>query len=449
MIASAGFPDEVPEIGYVDVGGGTIAFQVFGSGPDLVVVPGLLGHLEAIWEIPEFARLNRSLARDWRVVIFDKRGTGMSDRLPRGQEFRLEERMEDIAAVMDAAGVESAVLSAQADGVPSATLFAATYPERVASLLVYAASARMLPAADYPYGVRWEIWERHLSELERRWGDTHNPAAVEVVSPSRAHDSTWRHTLARLQRLSCTPKAACEYLKAVVKLDIRDVLPAIQAPTLVAHAAGDLLYSVEQARWFAEHVAGAQFVIQEQTDHLAAGTFRAETLEFLTGHRPPSPEESALATILFTDIVDSTRQASQMGDAKWRALIDHHDQMIRRQLKRYGGREIKSTGDGFLATFDGPAAAIEAASAMLDGARMLGIELRAGLHAGVVELRGNDIGGLAVNVAARVQSCATPSEILVSRTIADLLTGSGFTFADRGSHTLKGVPGDWQLYAVS
>lgn len=441
--------DDSPPTRYVQAGRASIAYQVSGEGPDVVLVPGFLDHIEAIWQDAGFAEFFRRVASFSRLIAFDKRGSGMSDRLPGGEEVRLDERMDDIRAVMDAVGVEQAVLLAQADGVPVATVFAATFPERVSGLVAYASSARMLPDEGYAPALSAEDWEAALEGLEQRWGNPDQPAGIELITPSRVDDAVWRSTVARMQRLACSPPAARAYLRMTIHQDIREVLPAVAVPTLVLHRKGDLFYPVDQGRWFAEHIEGARFVEVAGMDHFSMEGLIDEIEEFVTGHRGAGSPDTALATVLFTDIVNSTHNAASIGDREWRVLLDRHDSMVRRQLERFRGREIKHTGDGFLATFDGPARAIEAAWALRDGSQALGLEIRAGLHTGVIELRGADISGSAVNLAARVQACAKPSEVLVSRTVADLLSGSSFIFTDRGSHQLKGVSEAWQVYAVA
>lgn len=433
----------------MQAGRASIAYQVSGDGPDVVLVPGFLDHIEAIWQDAGFAEFFRRVASFARLIAFDKRGSGMSDRLPAGEEVRIDERMDDIGAVMDAVGVERAVLLAHADGVHVATVFAATFPDRVSGLITYASSARMLPDAGYPPALSAEAWEAALEDLEQRWGDPDQPAGIELFTPSRIDDAEWRSTLARMQRLTCSPPAARAYLRMTLHQDIRDVLPAVAVPTLVLHRRNELIYPLDHGRWFADHIEGARFVEVAGIDHFSMEGLLDEIEEFVTGHRGSGSPDTVLATVLFTDIVNSTHTASSVGDREWRVLLDRHDSMVRRQLERFRGREIKHTGDGFLATFEGPARAIEAAWALRDGSQALGLEIRAGLHTGVVELRGADISGTAVNLAARVQACAEPAEVLVSRTVADLLAGSSFRFTDRGSHQLKGVPGDWQVYAVA
>lgn len=440
--------EELPPAGYARAGELSIAYQVIGSGPDVILVSGLLNNIEASWQDPGFADRYRQIASFARLISFDKRGTGMSDRLPNAQPPGLDEQMEDIRAVMDAVDCERAVLFGQADGVLAATLFAATAPERVNGLVLYGASARVLADEGYP-GLPAGVLEEVFATFDARWGNPDEPAVLELITPGRVDDARWRAIVARMQRVSLSPAAARAYLRATMALDIRDVLAAVAVPTLVLHRAGDLVYPASQARWFAEHVEGAQYLEIPGTDHLSIEHTVEELEEFVTGHRGGDAPDSALLTILFTDIVDSSRSATMLGDRAWSDLLDRHDAMVRRQLARYRGVEIKHTGDGFLATFDGPARAIGAARAIREGSSALDIEIRAGLHTGVVELRGQDISGTAVNIAARVQTCADASEVLVSRTVADLLAGSSIQFSDRGSRELKGIDGAWQLYAVS
>ena len=442
-------PDELPPARYVSAGGVSIAYQVIGAGPDVVLVSGMLNNIEASWQDPGFAAGYRRIASFARLISFDKRGTGMSDRLPGGRSLGLDEDLEDIRAVMDAAGSERAVILGQADGVPAATMFAATFPERVSGLVVYGASARLLPDDGYVPALPADAWEQVLDSFEARWGNPDEPASIELITPSRVDDARWRSILARMQRVTSSPSAAREHMRTAMALDIRDVLPAVGAPTLVIQRAGDLIYPAAQARWFAEHVEDARYVEIPGTDHFSIEHTVDELEEFVTGHRGGGAPDSALVTILFTDIVDSTRTAASLGDRTWSEMLDRHDAMVRRQLGRFRGQEIKHTGDGFLATFDGPARAIDAARAIRDGSSALDMEIRAGLHTGVVELRGPDVSGTAVNIAARVQACAQPSEVLVSRTLADLLAGTKLELSDRGSHELKGVTGAWQLYAVA
>ncbi|MDQ3435341.1 MAG: adenylate/guanylate cyclase domain-containing protein [Actinomycetota bacterium] len=442
-------PDELPPARYASAGGVSIAYQVMGAGPDVVLVSGMLNNIEASWQDPGFADAYRQIASFARLISFDKRGTGMSDRFPNDHSMGLDEHMDDIRAVMDAVGCERAVLLAQADGVPAATVFASTFPERVSGLILYGASARALPEDGYVPAIPAEVWEQVFDTFEARWGNPDEPAGIELLTPSRVDDARWKSIVARMQRVTSSPRAAREYMRMTTTLDIREVLPAVGVPTLVLQRAGDLIYPADQARWFAEHVDGARYVEIPGTDHFSLEHTIDEVEEFVTGHRGGDSPFSALLTILFTDIVDSTRTTASLGDRVWSELLDRHDAMVRRQLGRFRGQEIKHTGDGILATFDGPARAIDAARAIRDGSSALDIQIRAGLHTGVVELRGPDVSGTAVNIAARVQACAQPSEVLVSRTLADLLAGTNLDFTDRGSHELRGVTGAWRLYAVT
>ncbi len=446
--------EDVPVTAYATAGGLNIAYQVIGSGPvDLVYAPGLVNHIESTWDDPALARHCRRLASFSRLMLFDKRGSGLSDRVPAWDKPTLEQRMDDISAVMDAAGSERAAIFATADGTPVAMLFAATYPDRVSALVLCASSARMLEASDYSIGLPAKSAEEALLPMKERWGNASAPMALEILAPSLSGEVRWRNVLARMQRLAATPTAADAYWRMNIQIDVRSVLSAITVPTLVLHTAGDLLYPIAQGRFVAEGIQGARMVELAGTDHLYwsenGDRVADEIEEFLSGARSSQSNDRVLATVLFTDIVDSTATAATIGDRRWHDLLDSHDRMVCRQLSRFRGREIKRTGDGFVATFDGPARAIECASAIRDGAHGLDLEVRAGLHTGEIEFDGDDIGGIAVNVSARIQAKAEPSEVLVSRTVKDLVAGSLFHFENRGSHTLKGVPDTWELFAVS
>ncbi len=446
--------DDEPVTAYATAGGLNVAYQVIGGGPvDLVYAPGLLNHIESTWDEPALARHCRRLASFSRLMLFDKRGSGMSDRVPAWDKPTLEQRMDDISAVMEAAGSERAAIFATADGTPVAMLFAATHPERVTALVLCASSARMLEAADYSIGLpAWSV-EEALQPMKKRWGDASAPMALEILAPSLSGEARWRNALARMQRLAATPTAADAYWRMNIQIDVRSVLSAIKVPTLVLHTIGDLLYPIAQGRFVAEGIQWSRMVELAGTDHLYwsenGDRVADEIEEFLSGARSSQSNDRVLATVLFTDIVDSTATAAALGDRRWHDLLDSHDHMVRRQLNRFRGREIKRTGDGFVATYDGPARAIECACAIRDGGRGLDLELRVGLHTGEIEFDGDDIGGIAVNVAARIQAKAEPSEVLVSRTVKDLVAGSRFHFENRGSHILKGVPDTWELFAVS
>ncbi|HVM58242.1 MAG TPA: adenylate/guanylate cyclase domain-containing protein [Gaiellaceae bacterium] len=437
-------------IAYAKSGDVHVAYQVLGGrsgGGDLVFVPGFVSHLECAAEEPSLARFLRRLASFARVTAFDKRGTGLSDRT--GRLPSLEERMDDIRAVMDAAGVEQAALFGVSEGGPLTLLFAATYPERVRALALYGTWARVLEAPDYPWGVGPGLLHEFAAGLEEGWG---TGIALAAFAPSRAEDARFLQWWARFQRLSASPADARAVIEGAAEIDVRHALPTVTAPALVLHRTGDRLFSVEGGRYLAEHLPNCRFVEHEGSDHLFWTEGQDELLdeveEFLTGARAAPDPDRVLATILVTDIVGSTRRAAELGDAAWRRLLDSHDALVRQELGRYLGREVKATGDGFVARFDGPLRAIRCAQAIAAGAPALGLDVRSGLHTGECELRGDDLGGLAMHVAARVAAEAGPGEVLVSRTVTDLLAGSEVAFDDRGERELKGVPGSWRLFAV-
>lgn len=441
---------ENPPIRYAKSGDVHVAYQVFGdekSGLDLVFVPGFVSHLEAATEEPSLARFFRRLTSFARVTLFDKRGTGLSDRT--GRLPLLEERMDDIRAVMDAAGVERAALFGVSEGGPLTLLFAATYPERVQSIVLYGTAARVLSAPDYPFGADPGRTREFARGMEEGWG---TGVALSAWAPSVGGDAQFRRWFARFQRLSASPADARTLIESLADVDVRSVLPTVNAPTLVLHRSGDRMFHVETARYLAEHLPDARFVELPGADHLFWVGNQDEVLdeaeEFLTGTRGASDPDRVLATILFTDIVGATQHAAELGDTGWRGLLDAHDALVRRELERFRGGEIKNTGDGFVASFDGPVRAIRCAQAIVAGARQLGIEIRAGLHTGECEIRGDDIGGVAVHLAARVSELSGAGEVLVSRTVTDLLAGSDLVFDDRGEFALKGIPGTWRLFAV-
>ncbi|MGZ6589770.1 MAG: adenylate/guanylate cyclase domain-containing protein [Solirubrobacteraceae bacterium] len=441
------------ETRYASSAGGDVAYQIIGDGSlDLLYVPGQVNHIESTWDEPMVARHCRRLASFSRLIIFDKRGTGLSDRLPHGVSPTLEERMDDARAVLDAVSSERAAVFAMADGVQVATLFAVTYPERVQALVLYAASARMLADENYPVGVPAELVPDLHEMFDTRWGNEDAPTAVEILTPSLADDPGWRQSLARMQRRAGTPRSQLDYFRMILETDIRDILPAVRAPTLVLACTGDLLFPVDQSRYVAEHIPGARFVELKGSDHLYwaqnGDVVADEIAEFLTGTRHVGSQERVVATVLFTDIVRSTERASELGDSRWAEILEAHNAAVRQQLALFRGREVDTAGDGFFATFDGPARAIRCAEAIQRAVRPLGIEIRAGLHAGECELMDEKVGGIAVNVGARVAGKAGAGEVLVSRTVVDLVAGSGIEFADAGEHELKGVPGHWQLFRV-
>lgn len=436
-----------PDIHYAKSGGLNIAFSVTGEGPDLVVAPGFISHLDIMWEEPSVVHFYSRLASFRRVVAFDKRGTGLSD--PVMHAPTLEESVDDLRAVMDAAGCKRADILGISEGGAMAMLMTASHPDRVNALVLYGTFSRLLRAPDYPLGVTEEQLFELVALSAEGWGEG---VGLGGWAPSRRDDADLRRWWARLQRVAASPGMVRNIFALYPQLDIRDVLPVIQAPTLVLHRREDRMVRLEMGRYLADRIVGAKFVELDGADHLFftgdADTVLDEIEEFLTGVRPTPAAERLLATVLFTDIVDSTKRAVELGDERWKELLGRHDAQVRRQLERFGGREVNTTGDGFLARFDGPARAIRCAMAIRDVLRSLGLEMRAGVHTGEVELRDDDISGIAVHIAARVAAAAGAGEVLVSRIVVDLVAGSGLCFASRGEHPLKGVAGEWGLFAV-
>ena len=436
---------EPPETRYAKSGDVRIAYQVVGSGPlDLVYVPGFVSNLEVFWEMPEWARFFSRLAAFSRLIVFDKRGTGLSDRDI--GIAALEERMDDVRAVMDAAGFESAALYGVSEGGPLSILFAATYPQRVRGLILYGSytGARLTQ----------ELLEQRVEQIDRFWGT--GQYWLPRYSPKLLKDETARRVYARFERQSASPSAAIAIQRMNRDLDIRHVLPAIRVPSLVMHRVGDAAVPVEWGRELAAGIPSARYVELPGDDHVPwhepeiTDRILGEIEEFLTGSRSSEAEpDRVLATVLFTDIVDSTKRAAALGDRPWRTLLDRHDEIVRQQLNRFRGREVKNLGDGFLATFDGPARAVRCASAIAETMQPLGISVRSGLHTGEIELKSDDIGGIAVNIASRVAAMAGAGETLVSSTVRDLVAGSGLRFDDRGSHMLRGLPEEVRLYSAA
>jgi class 3 adenylate cyclase len=444
-----------PKTSYAKSGDVHIAYQTLGNGDrDLILVPGFISHVEHFWEDPGVARFLRRLASFSRLIFFDKRGTGMSDRVPDPELPTLEQRMDDVRAVMDAVGSERAALFAPSDAGAMATLFAATYPERTAALILYGCFAASAKDPDYPWGMTSDELAEHDRRISERWQQSWGQGALylELFAPSMIGDERYEEWFARLERLSVSPGAAITLARMNRQIDVRQLLSAIQVPTLVLHRKDDRVVSVEEGRYLAERIPGAKYVELKGADHWPwngdADAIIEEVLEFLTGTRELPSTDRILTTVMFTDIVGSTELAADMGDRRWAELLEGYQQIVRRELARFRGREIDTAGDGFLATFDGPARAIQCGSAIRDAVKGLGIEIRAGLHTGECEVVGEKIRGVAVHIGARVAALAGPGEILVSRTVRDLVAGSGLAFDDRGSHVLKGVPGDWQLFAV-
>jgi pimeloyl-ACP methyl ester carboxylesterase len=447
---------DVPETRYARSGDVSIAYQVTGDGPfDLVHIPPIASHVELSWQVPGIAHFNRRLAAFSRSIRFDKRGTGMSD--PVAGAPTLETRMDDVRAVMDAVGSERAALLGVSEGGPMSLLFAATYPDRVWALVLAGSYARVLWAPDYPSGIREDVYVERMEQGQRRrlQSDEWAVEAAERLAPSA--DEEGKLAFARVLRHSASPGAWAALSRMNMEIDVRGVLSAIRVPTLIINRSGDAEAVVGGSRYLAERIPGARHVELPGADHAVfAGDpepYLVEIERFLEeawDERAWEEDESdrILATVLFTDIVDSTARAAQLGDARWRELVQTHHGLVRRQLVRYRGTEIDTAGDGFFASFDGPARAIRCACAISEGVRDLGIEIRAGLHTGECERIDQKVGGIAVNIGARVASEAGAGEVLVSSTVKDLVAGSGIQFWERGTAELKGVPGEWRLYAV-
>ena len=441
----------MPVTKYTRSGDVNIAYQLVGDGPrDIVYVPGWVSNVEVMWDLPGLARFLQRLASFSRLILFDKRGTGMSDPVPGHQLPTLETRMDDVRAVMDAAGSKHATLIGHSEGGNLCVLFAATYPTRTDGLILLSSWAKRVPSESYPWAPPTENREAEIAETERTWGDPE--ALPEWMAPSRAGDQTFREQTARYFRLSASPKAAADLLRMNTQIDVTAVLPTVGVPTLCLYCTDDADVSVEEGRWIAGQIPGAKLVERPGEDHLfwadESATIADDIEEFVTGYRASLKPERVLVTVLFTDIVGSTARASELGDGAWRRLLEQHNAVVRAEVARQRGREIGTQGDGFLATFDGPARAIDAAQAIGRALGPLGIAVRAGVHTGEVEIIGDDVAGLAVHIGARICALAEAGEVLVSRTVRDLVAGSGIDFASRGIHGLKGVPEDWELYAA-
>jgi pimeloyl-ACP methyl ester carboxylesterase len=439
----------LPETRYAQSGDVSIAYQVMGEGPiDIIVVPGLTSNIEMFHEMPGYTATLRRLARFSRVVTFDKRGQGLSDRMTGAPS--LEQRMDDVRAVMDAIGARRAVLLSFSEGACMSALFTATYPERVSHLILVGGFSR---AADLrPKDMTPAELEERLAQRVKNWG---NGDILKRVLPSQAQDPNALAMIARMERLCSTPGGIKTILALNAQIDVTSVLPTIQVPTLVLHRRPDIVVPVELGRQMAAQIPGARFIEYPEGDH-GFWVGDTETLigdieEFVTGQRDAGNAEleRILATVMFTDIVDSTRRASELGDQRWRSQLDEHDALARQTIERHRGVLVKTTGDGVVATFDGPGRAIRCALSFSGAARQMGLPVRTGLHTGEIELRGSDIGGIAVHAAARVMAQSGPDEVLVSRVVTDLVAGAGLRFSDRGSHELKGLPGKWDLFAAS
>lgn len=441
----------IPETRYARFGDLHIAYQVLGSGPpDILPMDYWISHVEAQWDVPPLANLRERQAAFGRVIMFDKRGTGLSDPVPTAELPVLEAWMDDALAVLDAVESPKAAVIANLGGGYIAMTLAAAHPDRVSHLVLVDCAARSAEAPDFPIGDAPEFIKGEVSRAESQAGQG---VLLDMFAPSKADDPVLRRAWTRYERQAASPglfKAVVGFIDAA---DVRAILPAIRVPTLVIQRAGGLRFRAEHGRYLAEHIPGARYVELPGDDKLIwAGDAEAilgEIQQFVTGVRAERTHDRVLATVLFTDMVASTQLAAEVGDARWRELLAEHFRVIRRHLERYGGREIKTTGDGVLATFDGPARAVRCAIEVRDELRSVGIGVRAGLHTGEIELEDGDVAGLAVHIGARIAALAGDGEVFVSSTVRDLVIGSGLRFADRGTHGLKGVPGEWQIFAVT
>jgi class 3 adenylate cyclase len=439
-----------PDTQYARLGDLHLAYQVLGKGPrDILLLDQWFSHMEAQWDVQPLAEFRERLASFGRLIMFDKRGSGLSDPIPTSALPTVEEWMDDIPAVLDAVGSENAVVITNLGGGILATTFAAAHPERVSSLILVDCFARFLVAPDFPIGAPQEELERTLEEADLTMG---RGLMIDLFAPSVAKDDRLRRTWSRYERQASSPGSTIATVRLIYQSDVRDILPAIHVPTLVVHRADARGFRAEHGRYLADHIPGAKYMELPGIDNLIwAGDQDAildEIQDFITGVRPAPAPHRALATVLFTDIVGSTRLAAEMGDGRWHGLLAEHYRLARRQLDRFGGQEVKTVGDGILATFDGPARAIRCAVAIRDEVGELGLRIRAGMHTGEIEVQADDIAGLAVHIGARISALANADEVLVSGTVKDLVVGSGIEFEDRGSHELKGVPGEWRLFAV-
>ncbi|HSW94671.1 MAG TPA: adenylate/guanylate cyclase domain-containing protein [Patescibacteria group bacterium] len=438
-----------PETRYARCGDDYIAYQTMGEGDrDIVFMSAWFSHVDGRWEEPRFAAMLRRLAGMGRLIVFDKRGSGASDPL-QVADPTWEDWADDIRAVMDAAGSQRAVVIGVGDSGPLACLFAATQPQRVQSLVLVNTGAKLTRAPDYPLGLEQEEVARFLKRTKETWG---TGGVADVFSPSVANDERYRQWWARYQRMSASPGRSTAMARLVFGVDVRHVLSTIHVPTLVLHRKDFQFFPIGLGRYLGDHIVGAKFVELEGADGFVylgdTDAILSEIEEFTTGSRRAQDVDRVLATVLLTDMVGSTDTAVRLGDHRWREVLDTHDEIVRSQLGSFRGRLHRATGDGVLATFDGPARGIRCAQAIRDHLRAADIEIRCGLHAGEIELRGDEIGGIAVHIAARIEAEAAAGEILCSSTVKELVTGSDLAFADRGRKQLKGVPQDWQIYAV-
>ena len=440
----------VPETQYVESGGYYIAYQVFGEGDtDLMIIPGFTSNVEIVWEQPRYERWLRRMASFCRVILIDKRGTGLSDRVSNDNLPTLEERCDDVKAVLDAVGSKRTAFMGSSEGGAMSVLFAATYPERTSALILSGSYARTFAAPDYDAGFDPEQFEALLDSLKKSFG---KPESVQLPAPSLAGNKDFADWWARYQRQGASPGTVVGLARIAFDGDVRQILPAISCPTLVLHRTNDPFIGIQHGRYLAEHIPGARMVELEGGDHLHyVGDTEVADSEielFLTGTKASAVAHRVLATVMFTDSVDSTKWAAELGDQRWQELLEEHNTVVRREIDRHDGITVNTTGDGFLARFDGPARGVRCAQAIHGATSGLGLKLRAGLHVGEVQLSGSDISGIAVHIGARVMDTASGGEIRVTSTVRDLVVGSGLEFVEAGQHELKGVPGSWMLMSV-
>lgn len=442
----------VPSTQYVKTEGGYVAYQVFGEGPvNFLFITNWCQNLEVMWEEPSIVRFFDHLSSMGRVICFDKRGSGVSDPVPLANLPTLEEWMDDGQAVINAAGADTVVLIGDTEGGAMTLLFAATYPHKVTSLILLNSFARFLRDKDYEIGLALGSEEKLMEAYSKNWGTA---GFLQVTAPSMMHDQRFGQWFARYQRLSMSPGTSATLYRWVINLDLRGILPSIRVPTLVLQRASSPHYRAAFGKYLANAIAGAKYVELPGADTFPfyAGDIEIvldEIQEFVTGDRAKANEERVLATLMFTDIVGSTQHAADLGDTRWGDLLKLHHTLVRRYLDQYHGKELQTTGDGFIAIFDGPARAIRCARTIADQVQSLKIDVRIGLHTGEISLNGKNAEGIAMHIAARVMAVAEKREVMVSRTVRDLVVGSGIVFTNRGVHQLKGVPDEWHLFSVS
>jgi class 3 adenylate cyclase len=443
-------PTSRPQTRYARSDEASIAYQIVGDGDrDIVVIPGFPSHLEHAWNHPRLSHFYRRLAAMGRLVLLDKRGVGMSDRVSSDQLPGIEQRRDDVMAVLDAIGIEQAVMIGASDGGPLALYCAASYPGRTSHLVVINSYAKRVVADGYPWALTQAQWENFLAQANEHWGE---PIFVDVIAPGHVNDEEFRNWWASFLRMSMSPGAALAMMGMNAQIDIREILPTIHPPTLVIHRTNDLVCPVGGGRFIASQIEGARFLELPGDDHLPwlgdTESVLSAIEEFVAGQSSGPPPDTTLATIMFTDIVDSTRVASELGDRKWRSLIETHHDIMRSETSHFGGRVIKTTGDGVLAVFDGPVRALRCAVVIREQLRSLGIRIRTGVHTSEVELAGDDVVGVGVHIAARLMSGSAPGQIMVSGVVRDLAIGSDFQFVDEGERELKGVDGRWRTFSV-